>query len=135
MGRKPVRIDVEKSFVLNRRLKDWGIEVPEGITLYVTNTRSGRYSHKNKNITVPVWAVIRSQSRRNSKDTAHDPEYAINYACHEIAHALTPDSRVRGVMHSPEFYEAFKRICPKHLWHYELGYKPQLAAAAGIKSK
>lgn len=135
MGRKPVRIDAMKTSQLKATLKLRKITVPEGIELYVTDTKCGRYMRKNANITVPVWAVVRSHTARSSTATSHDPEYAIYYACHEIAHAMTPDSRVRGVMHSPEFYVAFKEVCPKHLWHYETGYKPNLAAAAGIKTK
>lgn len=135
MARRPVRVDEARSRVLNNVLKVEGIAIPKGITLFVTDTKCGRYSRKNRNITVPLWAVKTSHHARNSTNGFHDPEYAIYYACHEIAHAMTPDSRVRGVMHSPEFYEAFKSICPEHLWHYEIGYKPALAAAAGIRRK
>ena len=135
MGRKPVRVKVNESKFLNQALLAHGIAVPTGITLYVTDTKCGRHNKKQQNITVPLWAVLRSHAARNSKAKAHDPEYQIYYACHEIAHAMTPDSRVHGTMHSPEFYKALISICPAHLLHYELGYKPRLAAAAGIKSK
>lgn len=133
MGRKPVRIDQFLTDCLHRALVERKIEVPEGIELYVTNTRRGRYNHASKNITVPTWAMELKDKDKGIH--CNDKEYAVYYACHEICHALTPDSRVRGVMHSPEFYEAFKRICPARLQYFETGYKPRLAAAAGIRSK
>lgn len=116
---------------LNRALKEYRIEVPKGYTLYVTNTVRGRHSAKNMNITVPTWAL--ELNPRDSEIHYNDREYAIYYACHEIAHAMSTESRVRGVMHSPAFYEAFKSICPARLQYFEIGYKPTLAAAAGIR--
>jgi hypothetical protein len=128
--RKPVRIDAALTAELNLRMAERLIAVPGGYKLYVTKTRCGRHSHKNKNITVPVWAMELLQ--RDKEIHCNDKEYAIYYACHEIAHIMSTESRVHGVMHSPEFYEAFRAICPARLQYFEIGYKPTLAAAAGI---
>lgn len=128
--RKPVRIDQFMTDALNKAMAERKIAIPEGITLYVTNTKCGRFCDRNRNITVPTWAM-----ELNAKDVNihyNDKEYAIYYACHEIAHALSEKSRVRGVMHSPEFYDRFKEVCPARLQYHEIGYKPALAAAAGI---
>lgn len=130
--RKPVRIDSFMTNALNRALKERGIAVPAGITLYVTNTKCGRFCDRNRNITIPTWAL--DLAPKDASVHKNDAEYAIYYACHEIAHALSEKSRVHGVMHSPKFYVAFKTICPAHLQHFETGYKPQLASAAGIRS-
>ena len=135
MSRKPVRVNQELTDRLIAQLEDAGIAVPEVIALYVTDTKRGRFCKKNMNITVPVWAVTSSQDARNSQNKQHDDEYGIYYACHEIAHYLSMESRVRGVMHSPMFYEWFKTICPVHLQYYEFGYKPRLAASAGVATK
>ena len=128
--RKPVRIDQFMTDCLLEALRVRDITVPSEVKLYVTNTRCGRFSSKNMNITVPTWAL--ELKPKDARIHENNPEYAIYYACHEIAHVLTRKSRVRGVMHSPEFYEAFKDICPPHLHFLEIGYKPTLAAAAGI---
>lgn len=131
--RKPVRIDKFMTSALNKAMKERGITIPKGITLYVTNTTCGRFCNKNMNITVPTWALELNPSDVSIHE--NDAEYAIYYACHEIAHALSDKTRVRGVMHSTEFYARFIEVCPAHIQHFELGYKPALAAAAGIKRK
>lgn len=129
--RKPVRIDNFMTTALRKALQERAIEVPATVTLYVTNTKRGRFCKKNKNITVPTWALELNPGGASVHE--NNPEYAIYYACHEIAHALSEVSRVRGVMHSPEFYDRFKEVCPAHLQHFEINYKPQLSAAAGIR--
>jgi hypothetical protein len=98
------------------------LNIRSGFELYVTDTVCGRCDLENKNITVPVWAVERSR-----KDTG----YAVYYACHEIAHVIAPPTK--GDVHGAKFQAAFKSICPKEYWHFELEYKPKSASAAGIK--
>ena len=81
------------------------------------NQKRGRCYHAARTVTVPVW------SRDNGM-----PGYATWYFCHEIAHAMTP-----GHSHDGVFMEALKRICPPEFVHYELGYQPRMACAAGIR--
>ena len=120
--RKPVRIDLKLTKSLRAELEFAGhYPLPKGYEIYVTNTVRGRCHKGQKSLTVPVWAVKKSWA------------YALYYACHEIAHIMTP--RVRGNVHGEEFMNNFMRICPDHLQHFELSYKPRLAAAAGITKK
>jgi len=141
--RKPVRIDTWLTEKLNKAMREYGIDMPKGYTLYVTDTVRGRCSKKNMNITVPTWAV-----ELRAKDVSihcNDKEYAIYYACHEIAHILAPpipgapvrrgQRRKPRDVHGAKFMEAFMSICPERLQYFEIGYKPRLAAAAGIKNK
>lgn len=83
--------------------------------LPVKQTR-GRCYFATKTITIPSWAFTRKE-----------PEYLIYYIAHEMAHA-----RKLTKNHGEAFMAEFKSICPQHLWHFELEYKPQNAAAAGI---
>ena len=81
----------------------------------VAQTR-GRCYFNAKLITIPTWAIDRSI------------EYKSWYIAHELAHAYDKCKH----MHGPEFMEWLKIICPKEFIHYELGYKPRNASAAGI---
>lgn len=125
MVRKPYKIDTYATQALNKLLKTYGIQIPKDYGLFVTNTVRGRTCYKNKNITVPIWAVKQSLNGKT-------PGYDVYYACHEIAHAMAPATK--GDVHGPKFMAAFINICPKQYQHYELEYKPRLAKAAGIKN-
>jgi predicted metal-dependent hydrolase len=107
--------------MLNKIIQDQLIPYPEGYQFYVTDTVRGYCRYSTKSITVPKWAFGKGW------------DYLIYYICHEIAHAMTP--RVKGDQHGPQFMESFKTVCPVEYQHYELGYKPRLARAAGIKEK
>lgn len=91
--------------------RDWKI--------YAVNQRRGRCYYRGKAgvITIPVWAID------------HALDYKVWYICHEMSHALDT-SRSH---HGPEFMRILQDICPKESVHFELGYKPRNAAAAGIK--
>lgn len=78
----------------------------------------GRCYYYERTITVPYWA------RAERTGEAH----TVWYLCHEIAHILAP-----GHGHDLVFMEALKRVCPPESIHYELGYQPRTAAAAGIR--
>ena len=84
-------------------------------TIRVKETRRG-VAHANGNVTIPAWTM------RGDK-----PGYAIYYVAHELAHI-----KASGWHHGPLFMRAFKELCPKSYWHYEKGYKPRNAKAAGI---
>jgi hypothetical protein len=141
--RKPVRVDPVLTKQLNEDLRSYGISVPGGFKLYVTDTRGGRCSKKNMNITVPVWAM--KLLPHNDPIQHGEVEYPIYYACHEIAHILAPPKPAAPMrpgqrrrnprdIHGAHFMAAFMEVCPNHLHYLELGYKPSLAAAAGIRS-
>lgn len=99
-----------------------GMEIPSDISLYATNQNRGWYVHSKRYISIPRWVI-------ENKKTGYD----FYYIAHELAHAWVFENVGRNVQsHGPEFMEAFKMICPKEYWHYELGYKPRNAKAAGI---
>jgi hypothetical protein len=94
----------------------------EGWEFYVVEQSRGRCYFNARVITIPIWTFSKP-----------DPEYRIYYVAHEMAHALTPrNAETRGDYHGPLFMHQFKEVCPKHLWHYEVEYKPRHAVAAGI---
>jgi len=112
---------------LRKRLAELGIEIPEDHQIFVTNTNRGRFDKRNYNVTVPLWAF--EAGVKGLRKHEGNPEYAIYYACHEIAHILAP-----GGKHGPKFMAEFMRICPDHLHRFELEYKPRNAMAAGISA-
>jgi hypothetical protein len=124
MRRRPKKIMHEQSKELRERLANLNIQIPDDYEIYVTDTAKGWHNRKNQTITVPLWAY---NALGENKQHQNDPEYVIYYACHEIAHALAPLDA-----HGPKFMKAFMEICPNHLHHYELNYKPRNAKAAGI---
>ena len=94
------------------------ILLEKGWRIYAVNQTRGRcYGGWKKVITIPVWAI---------KDKR--PNYKTWYISHELAHAF--DNCQHN--HGPEFMEWLKAICPTDCIHYELGYKPRNASAAGI---
>jgi hypothetical protein len=125
--RKPNNIMPGQTRELRERLAEAGIPIPDRLDVYVTKTVRGRACIRGRNVTVPLWAY---DLKRSDRDThGMDPDYPIYYACHEIAHIMAP-----GANHGPKFMAAFRAICPEHLQHFELGYKPRNARAAGIRS-
>lgn len=125
-ARKPYKINAKLTNALRVRLHNLKIAIPEGWNLYVTDTVRGRTRHDQRSITVPVWAW--TDGGLPGKEG-----YEVYYACHEIAHILAPSKR--NDVHGPRFMKAFREICPEEYHHFELGYKPRLAAAAGIRQK
>ena len=96
--------------------------IEEGWTFYAVDQTRGRCRHNTKTITIPCWAFATEQEA---------PGYLLWYLAHECAHAIAgPFAK-----HGPLFMEALKRICPAHCIHYELGYKPRNAMAAGIRQQ
>jgi len=89
-----------------------------GWRFYVVNQQRGRCYYNAKIITIPLWTYKEN----------HDKEYRLYYLAHELAHIAAGWEND----HNQVFMRELKRICPAHLVHYELGYKPRNAAAAGI---
>jgi hypothetical protein len=96
------------------------------IAIYCVNQKCGWYHHRKKYITVPSWIINRPMGNGFLK----------YYVAHELAHAVTyaqyPEYGTLCTGHGPLFMENFKKICPKEFQHFELGYKPRNAKAAGI---
>lgn len=91
------------------------VAIIEATAAYLTDTSRGHYYTKSKFITVPVWAFITKKVG-----------YFDWYTAHEFAHAITGS---RG--HGPAFQAVLQELTPYA--HWELGYKPRLAYAAGIR--
>lgn len=126
--RKPRNIDEVLSGQLQSRVITADIPVPPGVTIYVTDSSNGRYRRSIKTVTVPVWAY-----NHTHKKTDYDAEYAIYYVAHELAHAwVHAEEEDDDSPHGARFYKWFKKLCPPHLWHYEIEYKPRDAKRAGI---
>lgn len=92
-----------------------------GWRFYCVDQVRGRCYYSDKVITLPLWIV-------QNKSQAAQPGYREYYICHEMAHAL---DKTRS-NHGPEFMQILQRICPVEYVHYEIGYKPRNAIAAGI---
>ncbi len=74
-------------------------------------------------VTIPVHAIKTTKVG-----------YLDYYVAHEMAHHYAhQDSGAVG--HCPRFMTWMKRLCPAEHIHYELGYIPRAAAAAGIHAK
>jgi hypothetical protein len=89
----------------------------QGWEFYVVKQSRGRCQMAYKTCTVPLWVL----SAPKDKQTW--------YLAHEMAHAYDACRH----KHGPEFMEWLKKICPTDCLHYELGYKPRNASAAGIR--
>jgi len=87
-----------------------------GWTFAVSRGRRGYCYSRRKLITIPKHALTSNKG----------PGYDVYYIHHECAHA----AGIRN--HGPAFMVELKRICPPDVIHYELGYKPRNARAAGI---
>ena len=97
-----------KEYAKELLAKDW--------TIHPVRQDRGRCYARAKVITIPEFAINRGV------------EFKTWYISHEIAHAY--DKCIHN--HGPEFMEWLKKICPENCIHFELGYKPRNAAAAGI---
>ncbi len=97
--------------------------------IYVVNSRRGKASSKAARVTVPSF-VFREQVNFCQKGyIAGGVPLATYYLAHELAHIMATKQN-----HGPVFMEAFKKLCPDHLQHYEYIYKPRPAKAAGLKT-
>lgn len=92
-----------------------------GWRFFGTHQNRGYCFYAAKVITIPGFAIHRSTL------------YKEWYVCHEMSHAYCAEDGHRDEVHGPRFMEILKIICPQDCIHFELGYKPRNAAAAGIK--
>lgn len=91
---------------------------PPNVEMFCVRQRKGRAYYRARRVTVPLWAFTRPKGEG----------YGLYYLAHELAHiAAGPAAN-----HGPEFMRHFKRLCPPEYQHFELGYKPKSAKAAGI---
>lgn len=61
-----------------------------------------------------------------------DHDYYNYVVAHECAHAQNWEDGLVNENHGPKFMAALIQICPDEWLHYEIGYKPRNATAAGI---
>lgn len=125
--RRPHRVNVELTNKLREMYQLFPVlspATPKGVTIYAVNQRCGRAYYGKRMITVPTWAMTRGKG----------PGFDLYYLAHELAHVLDFDSMTynRRAPHGPSFMAHFKRLCPVEFQHFEIGYKPRRAAAAGI---
>lgn len=117
-------VDLEESFqahVYHEFLNYYDELLLAGWLIQVVDQSRGRcYAHR-KTITIPAFVFNRSE------------EYWIYYLAHEMAHARHSVYYIVGdEPHGKEFMRHFKLLCPRHLQHFELEYKPANAFYAGI---
>lgn len=63
--------------------------------------------------------------------TAGGEDYVRYLICHELSHVSQVFTHSIAD-HGPTFMNALKTICPKHLQHFEYGYKPRMASRCGV---
>lgn len=119
--RLPRNINEVLSGILQTRVSERGIPVPPGWDIYVTDSNKGYARSNSQTCTVPLWSYRHD-----------DPDHAIYYIAHELAHAWTYVNGGDVQLHGRDFYKEFKRLCPPQLWHFELAYKTRDARRAGI---
>lgn len=90
----------------------------EGWKFYAVDQDRGRCYYGSRVITIPVWVITRRSIGER-----------IWYISHELAHSFAG----WRANHGSDFMEELKRICPPEFVHFELGYKPRNASAAGIR--
>jgi hypothetical protein len=92
--------------------------------IFVVNQRRGRAYYDKKAITIPAWIFLKAEDEMIG--------YLTYYVAHELAHHFA-NNNDNEWGHGKAFMKWFMRLCPKEYQHYELGYKPRNAAAAGIR--
>ncbi len=115
--------------IADELLKNAGLETD--CDIFVTDTSNGYCSYRKNMICVPVWAIDLSKSAKYKSSNRQNPKgYDIYYIAHELAHIFTP-----GHSHDTIFMNMFMNICPEEYQHFEHGYKPRAAKAAGVPFK
>lgn len=111
-----------------------------GHRFYVVDQMRGRCYYRDRVITIPLWLwdsatitanLIRHLNRMPIREDKLN--YRAWYLSHEMAHATNYiHHRDEADSHGPLFMNELKMICPLNAIHFELGYKPKNALAAGI---
>jgi predicted SprT family Zn-dependent metalloprotease len=109
--------------VVKNLLNDYDKRInPRSITGYVVNQQRGHAYWYQSEFTVPLWAYKKGM------------EYFRYYVSHELSHIIGY-RKFRSISHDKEFYEVFKRLCPKEIQHHEIGYLKKTAHNNGIWEK
>lgn len=96
-----------------------------GFSFYAVDQRRGICYYNDRVITIPMF-VLKHPDRKN---------YVNWYVSHECAHAFNfIHSMGKPDGHGPAFMAELKKICPPASLHFETGYKPRNAKAAGISN-
>ena len=101
--------------------------VPENVSCYVVNQRCGKAYFAKRTLTLPIWVFVNPRGEG----------FSLYYLAHELAHIANFDAGTYDYRkpHGPAFMEEFKKLCPIEYQHFEIGYKPRNAMAAGISRK
>ncbi len=103
-------------------------EIVASSTVKVCRRRKGWGSSKSRIALIPDWAFGEFGNFCGKGLIPLGLDFVAYYLAHELAHI---EAGTNG--HGPAFYTAFKALCPTRLQHYELTYKPQAAARAGVR--
>lgn len=118
-------IDAALTFILNENISAIASEslaqhielaVKDGWLFFAVNSRRGFCTYTLKTVTIPVWAINKGK------------DHATWYIAHELAHIYAGYK----AHHGPQFQAQLARICPIECQHFEYGYKPRNAKAAGL---
>ena len=119
--RKPPNIHKKFTERIRALAAKHNMDIPEGFVLFGCNRVRGRCDDAGR-VTIPLWL-----------DDGPEGEL-LWYIAHEVAHAYTYIES-GSWHHNATFMENMMILCPEEHWHYELGYKPRAAGAAGITLK
>jgi hypothetical protein len=103
---------------------NYELSVFENWKIYCVDQVQGMFHESKGYITIPLFVIQRPKGEG----------YLKWYVSHELAH-LFNYHYATGKNHDAGFMTWLKKICPREFLHFETGYKPSLAAAAGITSK
>ena len=130
MPRRPHRVDAKLTMELRdmyKLLPALVNNVPKDVTCWVVQQRCGKAYYAKRMITLPIWVFTNPRGKG----------FALYYLAHELAHIANFDAGTWDPRkpHGPAFMEEFKKLCPVKYQHFETGYKPRNAMAAGISRK
>ena len=99
--------------------------IDAGFCFYVVDQIRGRCYFDHRVITIPAFVFGKPETNK----------YVSWYLAHECAHGFNFLScHYEQDNHGPMFMQELKRICPADSLHFETGYKPRNATAAGISN-
>src|SRR4051794_12961904 len=126
--RNPHRIDAHYTKIAREMYEVFPLlspGTPANVTVFAVDQRRGRAYYSKRVVTLPLWVF------KNPRGEG----FALYYLAHELAHIADFDAGNRNGNHGPTFMAHFMRLCPVEFQHFEIGYKPRNAVAAGIRRK
>jgi len=115
--------DVQMHETIKKLLFDYDKRInPNSVRGYVVASKRGHAYTRQSEFSVPEWAYNKSSG------------YFVYYVAHELSHIIGY-RKFRSHGHDREFYDVFKRICPKDLQYHEIGYLKKNAHDNGIWEK